>query len=88
MSKILILLFLISSSFANTDSCEQEVTQVEKNECMIFERNKAIGDLMKKVTIRCSRTPELKAAKGGSIYPMLLDECIEKEVRRLVESLE
>ena len=89
MLKIIILfLLLLSQAIAASDDCQNEVTQVEKSHCMTYERNLAIGELMKKVTIRCSRNPEIKASKGGSLYPLLLDECIEKEITEISQELE
>ena len=89
MLKIIIsFLFLLSQALADSDDCQNEITQGEKSHCMTYERNLAIGELMKKVTIRCSKNPEIKVSKGGSLYPLLLDECIEKEITKISEELE
>lgn len=88
MKSFLILLTLVSSSlWARTSDCLKEASQADKNECMSYERDKAVGELVKKVTEKCTKDLELEESEGGSIYPMLLDECLAKEFRSLKKSI-
>ena len=88
-SLLLITLLLFSSlSYARIIDCHSEITQSEKNECMAFERDQAVGRLMTKVTEDCAKDEEVKDAKGGSIYPMLVDECMAKKLDRLTKRMD
>ena len=83
---IFLLLFIFSSeSFARPRDCYKKISQANKNECMTLERDKAIGQLMIKITLDCSEKEEIKESKGGTIYPMLLDECMTLEIRRIIK---
>ena len=85
----LVLALLVSlNSFAGTKQCHRELSQADKNECMAFERDKAVGTLMTRVTEYCSHDSEIQEAKGGSIYPMLLDECMTRELLGLVKKVD
>ncbi len=55
---------------------------------MAFERDQAVGRLMTKVTEDCAKDDEVKDAKGGSIYPMLVDECMAKRLDRLAKRMD
>lgn len=89
MKSFLILMLLFTTSiFANTLDCYKEVTQADKNECMAFERDQAIGRLVKNVTEKCADENEISDSQGGSIYPMLLDECMAKEFNKLAKDKE
>jgi hypothetical protein len=90
MSSLLIttLLLFSSLSYASIRDCHREITQSEKNECMAFERDQAVGRLMTKVTEDCAKDDEVKDAKGGSIYPMLVDECMAKRLDRLAKRMD
>lgn len=89
MSSLLILTVLLISSlsYARIKDCHKEITQAEKNECMLYERDLAVGRLMTKVTEYCAKTDDVKEAKGGSIYPMLVDECMAKTLDRLTKRM-
>ena len=89
MPSLMILLFIYSSlGFAKVRTCYREITQAEKNECMLFERDQAVGRLMTKVSEYCAKTEAVREAKGGSIYPMLLDECLAKTLDRLTKRVD
>jgi hypothetical protein len=81
-------LFFSSFSFAKFNECYKEISQAAKNECMLFERDKSVGKLMAKITKWCADKEELKASVGGSIYPMLLDECMAKKIDYLSKHIE
>lgn len=86
--KTLILILLITfslPSFAKLKDCYAKVSQAEKNECMTFEKDQVIGQLMTRITLICSEKEEIRDSKGGSIYPMILDECIAKEITKLLK---
>ncbi len=85
---IIALVFYSSLSMAKTSECYREVSQADKNECMAFEKNKAIGKLMKKVTEYCADKGQVSDSKGGSIYPMVLDDCMTKEILELAQEVE
>lgn len=89
--KILFFFSLLSFSlmgFAKISDCYKEVTQAGKNECMAYERDLAVGRVMMEVTESCAEKEEIKASKGGTIYPMLLDECMANQLNELVEQVE
>jgi hypothetical protein len=81
-------LHFASLSFAGTKECHIEVTQAEKNECMLFERDQAVGRLMIKITKWCAEKDEVKESLGGSIYPMLLDECMARKLDKLAKKVD
>jgi len=85
MKSSLVFFFLLIPilSSAKFNDCYKEVTQADKNECMLYERDLAVGKLMEEVTTYCSKQDEIKEAKGGSIYPMLVDECMAKKLNQL-----
>jgi len=43
---------------------------------------------MAKITRWCAQKEELKASIGGSIYPMLLDECMANKLDYLSKHIE
>ena len=81
-------LFFSSFSYAKVNDCYKEISQAAKNECMLFERNKSVGRLMAKITRWCADKEELQESMGGSIYPMLLDECMAKKLDYLSKHIE
>jgi hypothetical protein len=88
MNKIVFMALLIpalAQAFSK-QNCLREITQAEKNECMTLLKNEAIGDLVTVISIYCSHKKVIKESEGGTIYPMLLDECMEKEFRRLIKA--
>lgn len=55
MPSLLTSLVLCSSfALAKISDCHQEISQADKNECMSFEKVKALDKLMKKVTKFCA----------------------------------
>ena len=54
---------------------------------MMFEKDRAIGRFMKELTEKCAEEKEIKESKGGSIYSMLLDECMVEELDDLSKAL-
>ncbi len=84
---IVTVLLLSTLSFAKIKDCYKEVSQAEKNECMLFERDQAVGRLMTAVTESCATEDEVQESRGGSIYPMLLDECMTKKLDHLTKDL-
>jgi len=90
MNKLVFMALLIpvlTQAFSKQD-CLSEITQSEKSECMTLLKNEAIGDLVSVVSVYCSHKKEIKESEGGTIYPMLLDECMEKEFRGLVKTFQ
>lgn len=84
MYRLVILLSLFSlNSFAGLQDCHRQVSQADKSECMLFEKDRAIGRLMSEITKSCALRAEIRESKGGSIYPMLIDECMVKEINEL-----
>lgn len=81
-------LLFSSLSFARTKECHAEITQADKNECMLFERDRAVGRLMIEITKWCADKDEIKESLGGSIYPMLLDECMAKKLDKLAKKVD
>jgi uncharacterized protein YecT (DUF1311 family) len=85
MSRLPIIIFVLISlpSFADVKDCHRQVSQADKSECMMFEKDRAIGRLMTEITKECAEKKEIRESKGGSIYPMLIDECMIKEINSL-----
>lgn len=90
MKGFLALMMLISGSlWARTSDCYKKQSQEKKNECMAFERDKAIGGLVNEVTEKCSQLPQMQEEEGEeeeigpSSQPMILDECMSKEFKKL-----
>lgn len=84
--KLMALFILYLPLFAQAMSskeCTKKITQAEKNECMALLKDEAIGNLVRNVSIYCSEKNEIKESEGGTIYPMLLDQCLEEEFRHL-----
>ena len=89
MPSLLIALVLYSSfALAKISDCHREISQADKNECMTFEKDRAIGKLMKRVTEYCAEKDQVSDSKGGSIYPMILDECMTKELLELTQEVD
>lgn len=63
--------------------CQKKITQAEKSECMELIKDEAIGDLVTHITVYCSEKKEIKESEGGTLYPMLLNQCLEKEFKHL-----
>lgn len=94
MKGILALTILISVPlWAAKSDCYKRPSQEKKNECMAFERDKAIGGLVNEVTKKCSQTPQMQEEEGAeeevgpSEQPMILDECMSEEFKKLENSL-
>lgn len=84
----LIFAFYAPYSLAKVNECYKEISQADKNECMLFERDRAVGRLMIEITTWCADKDEVKESLGGSIYPMLLDECMAKKLDKLAKRIE
>lgn len=89
MKSMLLLLALSISqpALASLRDCYRQVSQADKNECMMFEKDRAIGRFMKELTEKCAKDEEIKESKGGSIHSMLLDECMVEELDDLSKKL-
>jgi hypothetical protein len=86
------LIFVLSAIFSLTASaslrdCYRQVSQADKNECMMFEKDRAIGRFMKELTQKCAGNEEIKDSKGGTIHSMLLDECMINKLDDLAEAM-
>lgn len=79
------LMLYVPISLSSNRNCLKEKSQVEKNICMLFERDQAIGRLMTEVTIWCANKNKenVKEPLGGLNYSMLLDECMAKKLNDL-----
>lgn len=88
LSFIALILLYSSASFANVRDCDSEMDQEERNECMAFERDRAVGKLMSKVTKECAGELEDRDAEDDANYPMLLDKCMTKKLLKLSESVD
>jgi len=89
--KILFVFTLLFCSFltlASPRDCYKEQNQSDKNECMLFERDRAVGRVMTEVTEYCADQDEIRAAQKGTHYLMLLDECMAKELNNLARDVE
>jgi hypothetical protein len=84
---IVMVLFLTKPILAKIKDCYKEVSQAEKNECMAFQRDQAAWGFMTAVTEYCAAEEEIHESLGGSIYPMLLDECMAKKLGLLTRDL-
>jgi hypothetical protein len=89
MKSLLFILALIFSftSLAKIHDCYKEETQENRNECMLFERDKAVGQLMAVVTKSCANRIGEQTTKTEAIYPMLLDECMANELSELARQV-
>ncbi len=83
----ILVLFISHSTLASLRDCYRQVSQADKNECMMFEKDRAIGRFMKELTKKCAQDEEIKESKGGSIHSMLLDECMIEELDDLSKKL-
>ncbi len=90
MKGFLALLVLISCPlWAGSAECYKKPSQEKKNECMAFERDKAIGGLVNEVTEKCSQIPQMQQEEGveeevgPSNQPLVLDECMTQEFKKL-----
>ena len=54
----------------------------------MLQRHNSVGRLMAKITRWCAEKEELKESIGGSIYPMLLDECMANKLDYLSKNIE
>lgn len=84
---LLIPLFISQTALASLRDCYRQVSQADKNECMMFEKDRAIGRFMKELTEKCAEDEEINESKGGSIHSMLLDECMIEELDDLSKAL-
>lgn len=75
------------SAAASLRDCYRQVSQADKNECMMFEKDRSIGRFMKELTEKCAEEDEIKESKGGSIHSMLLDECMIEELDDLSQKM-
>ena len=85
---LIVLTFLSFNTFAGLQDCRRQVSQADKSECMLFEKDRAIGRLMTEITKSCAERSEIKESKSGSIYPMLVDECMIQEINTLLKYVE
>lgn len=83
MKLLLFLLLTITSVQASRRDCYRQITQADKNECMMYEKDRAIGRFMATLTKKCAGRPEVKEASGGTLQSMLLDECLIEELNEM-----
>jgi hypothetical protein len=84
---IYLIIFLVSFAHASVRDCYRQITQADKNECMTYEKDRAIGRFMAALTKKCSREKEVKESAGGTLQSMLLDECLIRELREVTQDL-
>lgn len=73
----MIFTLLTCTTFASTTDCYQEEDPRDKRDCMIFERDQAIGRLMSKLTRSCEAEAE-----------WMVDECMAKKLDELTGQVE
>ncbi|MBA2405922.1 MAG: hypothetical protein H0V66_14190 [Bdellovibrionales bacterium] len=86
---ILMLLLLLSPlGFTREQDCRKNDSWAEKNECMAFERDQAVGRLMTKVTEDCAEESKVEDSEGEREYQMVLDECMVKKLDDLSKRID
>lgn len=84
---IIFLVSLANGVHASVQDCYRQITQADKNECMTFEKDRAIGRFMAAITKKCARDKEVRESAGGTLQSMLLDECLINELQDLTQDL-
>ena len=77
------LLLFGSNLYASVTDCYGYLDQREKDECMSFERDQAVGHLMTSIGVYCSEKESVKKSQGKKSHSMKIDECMAKELEDL-----
>ncbi len=68
-------------------SCENAVTQIELNECSSIQAQNSLTALKNKIISSCKEQEEIRNAARSSIYPLLLNSCVEEKANALIKKI-